>query len=430
MAKRVPLTSAQRIRYALYAAAVTIAVLAVVDAAITALEQSGAITITSSDDQVSTITGDPWLQRDDRFVLSTVAKNSMIPMSFTASKPADGFRLFMVGGSFMRGIPYDGAGTIRFWLYRELRRRFPTAFVEIINAGATSQNSHRVREIAQHAVKHDTDVMIIASCNNEGALPPGLVQKRLIRSGTFRLLKSVLRTETRDGDRPLHTPQDPDIDQVRQAFRDNLVEIVRVARENGVSLYLSTLPLNLRYAGNSPGRPIGDKEHPDNVTWSPCVNRGHALFEAQNYEGAITELSLCEDIEALRWIGLSHYQLGNYQTARDILRQYTEVEPRNRCRPSFQQIIRDVAQAEEIPLIDLEQAVNNASPHGIPGPELFVSYCHMNWAGQALVADTMFAALRTKGDLPAKTEQDVRPEDRRQVFETFSRKLASESYYY
>ena len=430
MSKRSPLTQAQRIRYVLYATAVTIAVLSIVDAVITTLEEGGDINLTRPDDQVSTLDGAPWSQRGDRFVLTRVAQNSMVPMSFASTKPEDGFRAFLVGGSFMRGVPHEGAGTIRFWLYRELRRRFPSAFVEVINAGATSQNSNRVREIAQHAVTHDTNVLIVASCNNEGALPPGVVQKRLQTSGTFRLLKSILRPEIADEHRPLHTPQDPDIDAVREAFRNNLLEIVRSARSRNVAIYLSTLPVNLRYAGNSPGRPIGEREHPDNVSWAPCVNRGYARYEAQDYTGAISELTHCDDVEALRWIGLSHYALGDFSRARRILQQYTEVEPRNRCRPSFQEVIRDVAKTQNVPLIDLEKAINDASPHSIPGPELFASYCHLTWAGQALVADTMLQALRKDGTLPPGDEQSVDPEDRRRVFTTFIRKPAEDSFYF
>jgi len=89
-----------------------------------------------------------------------------------------------------------------------------------------------------------------------------------------------------------------------------------------------------------------------------------------------------------------------------------------------------VAKTQNVPLIDLEKAINDASPHSIPGPELFASYCHLTWAGQALVADTMLQALRKDGTLPPGDEQSVDPEDRRRVFTTFIRKPAEDSFYF
>ena len=430
MTQRPILTSSQRIRYVLYAIGVTVAVFAIADGLLTSAESTGAIDITRSDDQVSTLVGDPWTLNGDRYALTPTAQDSMVPMGFMAQKPELGYRAFLVGGSFMRGVPHNGAGTIRFWLYRELRRRYPTSPIEVINAGATSQNSHRVREVAKHAVTYSPDAMIIASCNNEGALPPGEVQKRLQRSGTFRLLKSFLRPEVTDSERPIHTPQDADIDAVRNAFRKNLTAMVKAAKERDVTVFLSTLPLNLRYDGNTPGRPISGREHSDQVKWPPCVSRGYSLYEAKDYQGAIRALSTCDEVEALRWIGLSRYALGDFEKARAILRQYTELEPRNRCRPSFQQVIRDVAKAETVPLIDLEAAINNASPNGLPGPELFASYCHMTWQGQAIVADTMMKALQATKAVPQSQPMEAPREDRAQVFQSFSKEPAAKSYYF
>lgn len=425
--ERQPLSLGQRVRYVAYAVATAACFLVILDGVITWAEGAGYLDIGRPDDRVSTLSGDPWTRDGDRFVVTAAARRMMADESFAVEK-GDRWRAFLLGGSFLKGVPYVGAGTIQFWLDRALRGTFPEAEIELVNAAATSQNSHRVRALVEYASDHEPDVLIIATCNNEGALPPAELTRRLQKSGTFRAFRKVLRPETPLSERPLHTPQDPDIDAVRAAYRENLTEMVRIGQAAGATVYLSTLPVNLRYAGDSPGRPTsldGTTDIPSDVSRAPCVVAGHAAHTRGDHQGAIRVLSACDDVEALRWIGLSLYAQGRFEHARRALEQYLEVMPRNRCRPSFQRVIREVAAAEGVPLIDLEAAVKAVAPHGIPGPEHFVSYCHMSWRGQALVADTMLDALRAHGSRPPGPAVAAPAEDRAALFERHRRPLTS-----
>lgn len=418
MSERSPLTRGQRVRYAMYAVGVTVFFLLVLDGVLSWAEHRGWIDTTSEADQVSVLAGDPWVLKGDQYVTSTLAREGMAMSRFAAHK-GDRWRGFMVGGSFLRGVPYPGAGSIHFWLSRELRGRFPQASIELINGGATSQNSHRVLALAQHAAELEPDVLIIASCNNEGSLPPKEIGKRLHKSATYRVFKTLLRASPNDSERPVHTPQDADIDAVRAAYESNLREMIAEAREAGAEVLLCTLPVNLRYDGNSPGRPIGDDQHADNpaeTDWPACARAGEAAYRDGRFHDAIRDLSQCEHPEALRWSGLSMFALGRYEHARAVLSQYVEVMPRNRCRPSFQRVIRRVAEAEKVTLVDLEALAIQHAPHGIPGPELFESYCHMNWRAQGLVADAMLDALLSSGRVPPGPPAAATGEDRARVF--------------
>ena len=61
------------------------------------------------------------------------------------------------------------------------------------------------------------------------------------------------------------------------------------------------------------------------------------------------------------WIGLSRFELGESDAAKADLEQATELNPRNRCRPSFNAIIRELAESEEhVQLVDLEAAAERA----------------------------------------------------------------------
>ena len=421
MTSRPILTPAKRARYIAYATAVTIASLLIIDAIARTLEDSGNID-TQGDGSARTayLAGNPWQVEGERVLLTKAASGSMIDRSFTAKKNG-GWRAFMLGGSFLRGVPYSHAGTIHFWLDRLLKRHFPDQKVELINAAATAQNSFRVRSIAEHAATFDADIFIIATCNNEGALPPGEVTQRLQRNGTFRILKTLFSPKRSEIKRPLHTPQDPDIEAVRTAFRGNLEAMVSMAREHGIQVFLSTLPSNPRYDGNIPGRPIEGYQHPSEVKYPPCVERTKASLDRNETAKTITLAASCDHVESLRLAGFAHWKNGAYQRAKVLLDQYMEVEPRNRCRPSFQRIIREVAASQNVPLIDLESAINDASPHGVPGPELFVDYCHLNWQGQAIVADAMYQALLKYDAKPAGPATNGASEDRQAVFSRSSK---------
>jgi hypothetical protein len=113
-------------------------------------------------------------------------------------------------------------------------------------------------------------------------------------------------------------------------------------------------------------------------------------------------------VEALRQIGLVQYERGRYDDARRSLEQYTELMPRNRCRPSFNALLREAAAAfDNVRLVDLAAKADALSPHGIAGSELFDDYCHMNWIGYAAMADEVLATLVREGWVPRGT--GVRP---------------------
>ena len=114
--------------------------------------------------------------------------------------------------------------------------------------------------------------------------------------------------------------------------------------------------------------------------------------------------------------------------AKRLLEQYLEIVPRNRCRPSFNQVIREVAKAHGTPLIDLEAAAQSVVPDGLPGAEQFVSYCHMNWESQARMADTMLAGLKKNNAAPKGRAVEAPVEDRGAIFEEMKKRPPAASY--
>ncbi len=398
MPPRPPLTAAVRARYILYAAAVTVFVLLLVDGALRWLEARGTLDLSSPNERVWRDTGAPWVLDGDRWVANPASDNRVLDHPFRATK-GDAFRVFFVGESFLRGVPYLDTGTVHAWFREALSERTDRT-LEVVNGSMSAVNSDVVRRNVRHALKHAPDLLVVQACNNEGTLPPSEVTRRLHELGTFRALRRVLRD---DEPAPTYTPQDPDVTQVREHFRANLAGMLDAAAEAKVPVVLLVSPLNRRYDGNESGLPLPGRRWDQRVPVAvPCVQTGQALFESGDMRGAIDTLASCDDVEALRWTGLAEFALGQHDRARRTLEQYAEHVPRNRCRPSFQEVVRSVGQGRPgVVVVDLDATMSRLAPHGVTGPELFTDYCHLRWDAQAHAADAILDAAVAAGFLPS-----------------------------
>ncbi|MCP4867297.1 MAG: tetratricopeptide repeat protein [Proteobacteria bacterium] len=122
--------------------------------------------------------------------------------------------------------------------------------------------------------------------------------------------------------------------------------------------------MNLLYEGTVDGRGLDPSILPAAAPPSACVQEGIDLYRSDRHEDAIDRLQSCDEIaDALRWSGLSMVQLERFDEARAALEQSVELRPRNRCRPSFNRIIRETAAAHEgVHLVDLDAAARTALP--------------------------------------------------------------------
>jgi hypothetical protein len=385
--------TATRVRYAIYAAAVTIAALLVVDAVITSLEASGVLDTARADDGAP-LALDPWIEDGEWWVPANRGPFVMADHRFARDKAPNALRVFMVGASFMQGVPYTGKKTMHHALETLLRLELPERKIEVANGSLSAQDSGMVVKLAEWSLKHAPDVLVVATCNNEGTLPPSKVTSRLQELGTFRALRSVLKGEAES--RPVHTPVDPDLQAVRSRYRTNLETIVARATAAGVPVILATLPVNLRYEGDEAGLPIAGHswEEAGTVALPTCAVAVKNHLAARRYPEAEQAAAACGEVEALRWLGLTKYARHDYPEAQRLLEAYVELMPRNRCRPSFNTIIRQVAKASpNATLLDLDRFFRDLRAHGLPGPEDFTDYCHLFEDAQRKAGDAMAYAV-------------------------------------
>jgi hypothetical protein len=335
------------------------------------------------------------------------ARRSMIPSRFHGAQ-RHGWLAFVLGESFAMGSPwvFQGdpklrEGGIPSFLREDLSAMAPGKEVEVVNAAAAGENSTRVREIADRVLEFAPDVLVVATCNNEGALPPNAVTAALRKFGGIRLMTKLLVPPPAPQDRSVYTAQDPDTAAVRDNFRRNIEAIVEAAQKHGTHVLLCTMPANLLYGGEATVHVMKDLKVTAEPTL-PCVDEGRALEKQGSFDAAGQRLRSCEDVEALRALGLMDYRLGHYDEARALLEQYVELQPQNRCRPSFNRIIRETAARfpETVRLVDLQRKAEELSPHGIPGSNLFLDYCHMWWEGYSAMEEEVLNVMKSAHWLP------------------------------
>lgn len=194
-----------------------------------------------------------------------------VAQAIEVPKPANTYRVVILGGSAALGTPDDAFGMGRF-LEVLLQDRSPRPRIEVVNAAMTAINSHVVRVIASELDRIEPDAVVVYLGNNEVVGPHGAgtvfagfgESLTLIRFGDWlratRIGQVVTRVSSRlaRGDNagawggmrmflrntvPAH---DPRLETVYAHFRANLDAIVAASRDAGARVVLSTVLTNLR----------------------------------------------------------------------------------------------------------------------------------------------------------------------------------------
>ena len=193
------------------------------------------------------------------------------PVMMEARKPANTYRIFILGESAARGEPEPNYAASRY-LEKLLDGRFPNTHFEVVNLGITAINSHVILPIARDCTRADGDLWIIYMGNNEmvgpfgaatvfGAKAPPLAFVRLnlaiqkTRVGQWLMaigrkwhgkdsnaawggMKMFLGNQLR--------ADDPRREVVYQNFARNLNDIVRCGLDSGAKILLNTVAVNLK----------------------------------------------------------------------------------------------------------------------------------------------------------------------------------------
>jgi tetratricopeptide (TPR) repeat protein len=193
------------------------------------------------------------------------------PIMFEAKKPANTYRIFILGESAARGEPEPACAASRY-LEALLDERYPSTRFEVINLGITAIDSHVILPVARDCADADGDLWIIYMGNNEmvgpfgaatvfgaKALPVGLVRLTLALK-KLRVSQVLLDMESRLvkskdnaswGGMKMFLgnqlpPNDPSRQVVYRNFERNLDDMVRAGLGGRAKILLNTVSVNLK----------------------------------------------------------------------------------------------------------------------------------------------------------------------------------------
>ncbi len=348
------------------------------------------------------------------------------PIVIPAEKGARTFRVFILGESAAQGDPEPAFGVGRF-LEVMLAERHPGVRFEVINAGVVAINSHVMLPIAEELAGKQGDLFVFYAGNNEVVGPFGSGTVLTARPGSLPLIRlSVALGATRLGQlatglgRMVTTRSgparwggmemflgqqlragDPALEAVYGGFERNLAESMAAARAGGARVVVSTMGTRLRDFA-----PLASL-HREGLTeerrreWESLVAEG----DLRSAEGRRAEAQAAwraaelidGDYAALQYrLGRLSLAQGDDAGARLRLAKARDLDTlRFRADGRIDAIIRRVAGAAGpgVRLVDGAAALAEASPHGLPGDELFLEHVHLAPAGNHRLAAALLPAV-------------------------------------
>ena len=348
------------------------------------------------------------------------------PLVIEKDKPANAYRIFVLGASAAKGDP-DAAFSFGRMLEFMLRDKYPGVRFEVYNTAITAINSHVVLEIARDCTQADSDLFIVYLGNNEvvGPFGAGTVFSPMASSlSTIRatillgqlkigqLLKDVLRLAS-----PQEGPKvwlgmemfldnrvrhdDPMIETVYGHFRSNLQDLCQTAQRSGTQTILSSVGVNLKDCAPLASLHRHDLTEDAKETWEKHYQAAIRSETAEKFADAIREYLLAERTDDqyadLHYrLGRAYWKTGNFEEAKKRFARALEYDTlRFRADHEINRIIREIAVAQGaangVHFVDAVQALEAESPHGTSGRELFFEHVHLNFTGNYIVAKTLFS---------------------------------------
>ncbi len=353
---------------------------------------------------------------------------------FPARKTEGVTRVFCIGGSTTYGRPYDDRTSFCGWLRHFLPAVDPSRRWEVINAGGISYASYRVARLMEELADYEPDLFIVYSGHNEFLeqrtydkllKTPELVRNLGALASRMRLYSAlydvtyernaVLSTEVKALlDRSVGPVDYHRDDEMRGAvlehYRTSLTRMTHISERAGAKLILVTPASNIGdfspfKTEPGPGVSAFDIRQVDTLKLAATK----ALDDGDHARAvALAERALAFDdrdagllylqARALRALGRIDEALKAFTDARD-----EDVCPLRALTP-VREIVVDVARTRNTGLVDFARIVNERSPDGIPGSELFLDHVHPTIDGNRSLALALVQEMTRAGIVsPATT---------------------------
>ena len=347
--------------------------------------------------------------------------------SFPAKKAEGVTRIFCIGGSTTYGRPYDDRTSFCGWLRNFLPAVDPTRRWEVINAGGISYASYRAARLMEELADYEPDLFIVYSGHNE--FLESRTYDKLLKVPKFVRSLSVQASRTRlytllyelinKSDELLPTevsalldhsvgPEDYHRDdEMRDAilndYQTSLFRMTEINERAGTKLILVTpssnigdfSPFKSEPSHNLSALDISQVDTLKRLVTMALDDGDHIRAEVIAREALAIDSRdpnlLYLHAEALRGLDRIDEARTAFTQSRD-----EDVCPLRALTP-ISEMVADVAQTKNTGFVDFELIVQNHSPNGIPGSELFLDHVHPTIEGNRLLALAIIQEMEQEG---------------------------------
>ncbi|HEY3372368.1 MAG TPA: hypothetical protein VGK10_16050 [Prolixibacteraceae bacterium] len=356
---------------------------------------------------------------------------SVFQEPFKKEKPANTYRVFVLGESTTIGFPYFPNGSFHRMLLYRLNRAFPDKKIELINLSITAVNSYSLLSFTNEVNEMNPDAVMIYVGHNEyyGALGvasnQGLgLSRSIIESSIYlkrfrvvqlafnftRKFKSIFS--------PADTQENKALMQIMaekqevvygskifrlglQQFELNMDEMLNKFNQHHVPVYLSNVVSNEK--GQKPF--ISKlKVATDTTNFMAEYNSALDAFNKNDFEVALAKLLIANKIDTS--YAMNNFLLGEvFYAKNDFInahRYYSNAKELDALRfraPDAINVIIDklCKKYNNIHFVDSKKKFMASSDHGILDNKLFVEHLHPTLPGYFLLSDAFYdVLLKTK----------------------------------
>jgi tetratricopeptide (TPR) repeat protein len=353
--------------------------------------------------------------------------------AFLKEKPANGFRVFVLGGSTAAGYPYLYNGAFSRMLADRLRDALPERTVEVVNVAMPAVNSYTLLDLTDEILDYEPDLLLVYAGHNEfyGALGVGSTESlgqfrglvnlylKLERYKLFLLLRDLIGwtkgklaalgkgdgVSARTLMEGMARDKEIDIESSKyrlalSIFRENLRDILKLARERGVDVLLGDVVSNVR--DQQPFVSVF-KPETDRKEWERRFTEARKLQQDGELEAALAAFRRLAEIDSKP--ARLHFRmaqvlegLGRYDEARQAYYRAKDLDGlRFRASEDLNRVIEELARQEGVAFVSVKKVFEEASPHGLVGSNLMLEHLHPNVRGYFLMAKAFAEALCRSG---------------------------------
>lgn len=315
---------------------------------------------------------------------------------FKIEKPANTFRVFVIGGSSAAGFPFTPGASFAKYIRKRLELVYPRTNIEVINTAMSAVNSYTLRDLLPGILEQKPDLILMYAGHNEyyGALGVGSMESLGTSRGfvnlmlslndyrTVQLVRNFLKwastlfTEApqKSGtlmarmarDQLIEYQSDTYLSGIEQ-FEGNLRDILELCKEEDVPIILGTLAANLKDQ-----KPFIPGKNSAGETGEEIYASALLEYENENYEKADSLFRLAKDLDALRF----------------------------RAPEEINEVLHTLSEEFEAPLVPVEDMLGFFSPGKIIGDNFMTDHLHPTLKGYQLMGQAYFQMMISKELLP------------------------------